>query len=187
MNKNIKLNINTLLLLLVLTSIVNGFDFQELRVNSSVLTTNVVSAYTVTFNRGSTNLGGSTAFATSPLNTSSTLTLTFPTQFVITPGVLCSYQINSTGTFLSNNCTLNNNQIIFSNIFAASSIIRSVVVQISNVLNPYPAGRTSPFTGTIGIDVAVVNGPNGINSFVTIAPALCSSSFTYVDNLVSSN
>jgi hypothetical protein len=146
----------------------------------------VISTYTIAYNRAQTNTFTGTAFNSTPLNSLSTLTVTFPLQFVITSGVTCSYQLNTNLTYSNNNCSVNNNQIIFNNIFSNNFILRTATIIIANVLNPFPAGRTSPFQGTIGNDVALVNGVNGVNSFVTITPASSSCKFTFSPNLVSS-
>lgn len=82
---------------------------------------------------------------------------------------------------MANPCTLLNNQITLSNIFTAGTILANFTLLVDNVLNPYPAGRTSNFTGTIGINVAV---PNGVKSLVTITAATSICSFTFTPNLV---
>ncbi len=179
-----KLKRNALLegfLLLLLPIAAHAFNFKEVRVTPSSYTTNVTTSYTVFFDRTITNSFTTTAFAANPLNSSSTVTLTFPSQYTLASNITCSYQINSTGPYLSTSCGQLNNQITLSGIFNNNTVLASITLLIANVLNPYPAGKTSNFTGTIGVDVAT---PNGVGSLVTITSAAASCSFTFNPNLV---
>ena len=181
---NIKLKRNVplrALCLLLFISIITAFNFKELRVTATVYTTNVVTSYTIFFDRTITNSFTSTAFLTTPLNVNSTITVTFPTQYTLTNSVTCTIQLNSTGTFTPNACTQLNNQITLSSIFSGSTVLASATIVVANVLNPFPAGRTSNFVGTIGSDIAVAN---NVNSLVTITPAASVCSFTFSPNTV---
>lgn len=167
--------------LLLLFNVANCFSFKEVRVTANTFTTNVVATYTIFYDRTTTNSFTTTAFLTTPLNISSTVTLTFPLQYSLTNSITCNYQINSTGTYVATACNLLNNQITLSGIFTNGTILATLTLLVGNVLNPYPAGRTSNFTGTIGANIAV---PNGVNSLVTITPATSFCSFTFSPNLV---
>ena len=182
MNIKLKRNVclRTLCLLLFISTI-TAFNFKELRVTAAVYTTNVVTSYTIFFDRTITNSFTSTAFLTTPLNVNSTITITFPTQYTLTNSVTCTIQLNSTGTFTPNACTQLNNQITLNNIFAGSTVLASATIVVANVLNPFPAGRTSNFVGTIGSDTAVAN---NVNSLVTITPAASVCSFTFSPDTV---
>jgi hypothetical protein len=79
---------------------------------------------------------------------------------------------------------LNTNQIIYNGLFTAGTILASITLQVTNVLNPYPAGKTSNFTGSIGNDVAA---PNGVLSYETITAANAVCGFTFSPNYVYSN
>lgn len=167
--------------LLLLITVSNCFSFKEVRVTANTYTTNVVATYTIYFDRTSTNSFTTTAYLTTPLSSASTATLTFPLQYSLTNSITCNYQINSTGTYVSTACNQLSNQITLSGIFTNGTIIGTLTLLVGNVLNPYPAGKTSNFTGTIGADVAVAN---GVNSLVTITPAISFCSFTFSPNLV---
>jgi hypothetical protein len=171
-------------LLCILLHCLHAFNFKEIKVTAASTTTNVVTTYTFFYDRTTTNSFSTTAYLTAPLNSSSTVTLTFPTQYTLSSSATCLYQINTTGTFLPNVCTLNTNQIIYNGLFAAGTILANITLQVTNVLNPTPAGKTSTFTGSIGIDIAV---PNGVQSFATITPAAAVCSFTFSPNFVYSN
>jgi hypothetical protein len=151
------------------------------KVTASTYTTNVVATYTVFYDRTTTNSFTTTNYTSSPLNPSSTVTLTFPLQYSLTNTVTCNYQINSIGAYTTTSCNYLNNQITLMGIFANNTILSSITIMIGNVLNPYPAGKTSNFTGTIGVDSAVAN---GVSSLVTITPATSVCSFTFSPNLV---
>lgn len=170
--------------LLFLLSCAFAFSFKELKVTATSYTTNVTTTYSIFYDRTITNSFTSTTYAnatTSALNSSSPVTVTFPIQYTLTSNITCSYQINSTGSFIANTCTQLNNQITLSNIFTSGFILANMTLLVGNVLNPYPAGKTSNFTGTIGIDVSVAN---GVNSLVTITAATSICSFTFSPNLV---
>lgn len=181
---NVKLKRNVLwkaLAFLIILVCVNSFNFKELKVSASSYTTNVFTTYTIIYDRTITNSFTTTAFATAPLNSSSTVTVTFPIQYTLATNVTCSYLLNSAASYNVTPCTSLNNQITISNIFSSGTVVSSFILLVGGVLNPYPAGKTSNFTGTIGIDVAV---PNGVSSFVTITPATSICSFTFNPNLV---
>jgi hypothetical protein len=167
--------------LLFLITNIRAFVFKELKVTATALTTNVTTSYTIFFDRTITNSYTTTAYATTPLNSSSTVTLTFPIQYALNSNVTCSYQVNTTGSYITTPCTELNNQITITNIFTAATTLANVTVLVGNVLNPFPAGKTSNFTGTIGSDVAQ---PNGVNSLVTITAAASICSFTFSPDLV---
>jgi hypothetical protein len=182
MSSKLKRNasLEALCLLLVLHS-ASAFLFKELKVTANAYTTNVTTSYTIFFDRTITNSYTNTAYATTPLNSSSTVTVTFPIQYSLTNSVSCSYQINTTGSYIASACSQLNNQITISNIFTSATTIASITLLIGNVLNPYPAGKTYNFTGTIGSDVSQ---PNGVNSLVTITAAASVCSFTFSPSLV---
>lgn len=181
MKSNLKRNAWVGFTLLLLFVCANAFNFKEVRVTPSAYTTNVTTSYTIFFDRTITNSFSTTAFAANPLNSTSSVTVTFPIQYTLTSNISCSYQINTTGSYIVTPCTQLNNQITISNIFPNNTVLANITLLINNVLNPYPAGRTSNFTGTIGIDVAVAN---GVGSLVTITAATSSCSFTFNPNLV---
>jgi hypothetical protein len=170
--------------LLLLVTAASGFSFKEVKVTANTYTTNVVATYTIYFDRTATNSFTTTAFLTTPLTASSTVTLTFPLQYSLTNSITCNYQINSTGTYVATPCNQLSNQITLSGIFANNTILGTLTLLVGNVLNPYPAGKTSNFTGTIGSDTATAN---GVNSLVTITPATSFCSFTFLPNLVYSS
>lgn len=182
MGRKLKRNVclKALCLLLLIVTIAS-FNFKELRVTAASYTTNVVTSYTIFFDRTITNSFTSTAFLTTPLNINSTITITFPTQYTLTNSITCTYQLNSTGTFTPAACTQLNNQITLSNIFSGSTVLATATVVVANVLNPFPAGRTSNFVGTIGSDNAVAN---NVNSLVTITAATSVCGFTFSPNTV---
>ena len=55
------------------------------------------------------------------------------------------------------------------------------MLMVTGVLNPYPAGATSNFTGSIGSNTAT---PSGVLSIANITTAACLSSFTFTPNYV---
>lgn len=152
-----------------------------MKITASTYTTNVIATYTAFYDRTTTNSYTTTNYSSSPLNSSSTVTLNFPLQYALTNTVVCSYQINSTGPYTTTPCNQLGNQITLNTIFPNGTILASLTLLITNVLNPYPAGKTSNFSGTIGTDTAVAN---GVNSLVTITPATSVCSFTFSPNLV---
>lgn len=168
---------------MLLVTAVNGFPFKEVRVTANTYITNTIATYTIFFDRTTTNTFSTTAYLSSPLTPSSTVTLTFPIQYSLNSSITCSYQLNSVGIFNAAPCNLLSNQITLTGIFN-NTILSTLTLIVGNVLNPYPAGRTSNFTGTIGSDVAVAN---GVNSLVTITPATSSCSFTFSPNTVYSS
>lgn len=181
-----KLKRNALWTVILLTMLLGGgscFNFKELKVTATTYTTNVTASYTINYDRTTTNSFTTNNITGSPLNTSSTVTLTFPTQYAITASIGCSYQINSTGAYLPTTCNQVGNLITLSGLFSNGTVLATLNLLITNVLNPYPAGKTSAFTGTIGVDVAVVNGA-GVNSVVTITAAASVCSFTFSPNYV---
>jgi len=181
MSSKIKGNVCIVLLVICISLyFANAFTFAELKVSAASTTTNVVTTYTIFYDRTKNTTGGNTTYNITPLNSSSNVVLNFPSQFSLSSSISCLYQINTTGAFLANTCTLNGNQVIYSGIFTASTILANITLQISNVLNPYPAGKTSIFTGSIGND----NSSNGVNAFINVVPAASVCGFTFSPNYV---
>jgi hypothetical protein len=75
------------------------------------------------------------------------------------------------------------NVVTLSSIFS-STIVNTFSLVVGNVVNPYPAGVTSHFYGTIGVDTS---NTTGTNSIVTITTALSACSFTFDPNYVYTN
>jgi hypothetical protein len=167
--------------LLLFVSVGYGFTFQSLKVTPSITTTNSTATYTIYYDRTNTTTLTTTNYTAFPLNTTSTVTLTFPLQYTLTSNITCNYQINSTGAYLPTSCNLVSNQITLTGLFANGTILATISLLIGNVVNPYPAGKTSNFTGTIGADVS---GNGGSTSYVTITAAASSCSFTFSPNIV---
>lgn len=152
-------------------------------VTASSYVTNVTTSYTILYERYRTNTLGPTTWNSAPLGPSATVTLTFPNEFTISSSITCRYSINSTGIFTSNACTISGNVVTLSNIFT-SDLVHTLSLVIGNVVNPYPAGQTSRFFGTIGVDTS---NTTGTNSLVTITSALAACSFTFNPNFVYTN
>ena len=165
----------------LLIAMVGCFEFKELQVSANTLAINTTATYTVLYDRKQSNTFSTTAWATTPLNTTSNVILTFPLQYSLTDSVICKYQINSTGNFFTNACTRNNNELTLAGLFADGTLLQTLTLQISNVINPSPSGTTGHFTGSIGDDVASAI---GVNSVVTLVAASSTCSFTFNPNIV---
>ena len=113
--------------------------------SADTLAINTTATYTILYDRKSTNSFTTTAWATTPLNTNSSVILTFPIQYALTDNVTCTYQINSTGNFFTHACTRNNNQLTLNGVFTDGDLIETLTLRISNVLNPSPSGQTGNF------------------------------------------
>lgn len=170
--------------ILILTSLLllhtSAFVFKELNVTASSYVTNVTATYTVIYDTYIQNNFLNTTWNTTTYTSSSTVTLSFPVQYNLSATVGCSYSINNTGTFTTNPCTVSGNVITLNSVFN-NVIARTFSLMVTGVLNPYPAGITSNFTGSIGGNTAT---PNGILSLVTITPATSQCSFTFSPNYV---
>ena len=160
---------------------VHSFTFKELQVSANTLAINTTATYTILYDRKQTNSFSTTAWATTPLNTTSNVVLTFPTQYALTDSVACLYQKNSSGNFFNTACTRNNNELTISGIFANGELVETLTLQINNVLNPSPSGTTGSFSGSIGDDTAAAI---GVNSVVTLVAASSTCSFTFTPNTV---
>ena len=168
------------LLVLLVPPTAATFNFKELVVTPASTTTNLTVSYTVLYDTSTTNNFQTTAWASTSLPSTATVTLSFPVQYAITSSATCSYSINNTGSYTANACTLSTNVLTLSNLFN-NTIIKTLSIIVTNVLNPYPAGTTSNFSGTIGGNTAV---PNGVYSVVTITAGASVCSFTFSPNYV---
>lgn len=138
----------------------------------------------MTYDRTVDNNLAATNYTLYPVPANSTVTVTFPTQYVITTNITCKYQINSTGSFLVNSCTFSGNLITLTGVFSSSTILANLILVVAGVQNPYPAVTTAAFTGTIGSDVAVTR---NFKSIVTLTAAtFASCGFTFTPNYVDS-
>lgn len=175
---------------LFLTTIILGiilpaqsFVFQKLGVTAASLVTNATTTYTISYDHSIDSVGVDTAWDTTLLTTSDTVTVTFPSQYTLGT-VTCSYSINTTASTpdIPNSCTRVGNVITLSNIFS-SVYVKTLTLKVVGVLNPYPAGQTSNFLGTIGSDSA----SSTDDSSVIIVPATSACSFTFDPNTVYTN
>jgi len=157
-----------------------AFVFKELSVTASTYTTNVTATYTVLYDTSSQNNFQTTAWNTTTYTSTSSVTLSFPVQYTLPSSVGCSYSINNTGTYTTNTCSVSGNVVTLTNLFA-NVVLRTFSLMVTGVLNPYPSGSTSNFTGSIGGNTAT---PNGLLSIVTITPATSTCSFTFSPNYV---
>lgn len=171
--------ISLLLLVLLVKPVTAGFNFKELVVSAGSTVTNITTTYTVLYDQSTTNNFQTTNWTTA-LASTSTVTLSFPVQYTITNAITCTYSINNTGTYTANPCTVSTNVVTLSNLFS-NTVLKTLSVMVTNVLNPYPAGITSNFSGTIGTNIAV---PNGVYSVVTITAGASLCSFTFSPNYV---
>jgi hypothetical protein len=161
-----------------------GFVFRELLVSASSLVTNVTTTYTVAYEHYRTQTFGTTAWNNVTLTPTDTATLTFPNEYVLTSNITCRYSVNSTGIYTTTGCGLVGNVITLSGIFN-NVLVQTLTVVVANVSNPYPAGTTSIFSGSIGPDTSyTLNSATTANSKVTISPAQSSCSFTFAPNSV---
>ena len=182
MSSNEKRNLCLLFLLMLAVNSAQGFEFRELLVTAASYVTNATTTYTISYERYRNQTFGTTTWLTTPLATADTVTVTFPNQFAITSGVTCSYSINSTGVYTSNPCSVLGNVVTLSNLFS-NTTVNTFSLIIGNVVNPYPAGQTSVFSGTIGADTSYA-ATAGASNTVTITPAQSICSFTFNPNLV---
>ncbi len=158
-----------------------GFVFKELSVTPANYVVNVTTTYTVRYFHNSTPFGAQTAWNTTTLAASDTVTLVFPNQYSTLTGATCKYSINDTGVYTSTACTVSSNTVTLSNIFS-SVLVQTFSLVISNVVNPYPAGQTGVFYGTIGPDTSNIT--TATQSRVTITSATSSCGFTFNPNVV---
>ena len=114
------------LLYLLLITTISSFSFKELKVTANSYTTNIITTYTIVYDRTVANNFTSTNYNLYPLNTTSTVTLTFPSQYTPTSSMACSYQINSTGSFTTTNCNLAGSTITLNGLFSNNSIIAGI-------------------------------------------------------------
>ena len=162
-----------------------SFEFREVLVSADTVVTNAVATYTLGYEHHRTNTFATTAWQTTFLSSADTVTATFPNEFTLTSSITCRYSLNSTGAYSNANCGLVGNVITLSNIFN-NDIVHTFSLIVTNVQNPYPAGTTSVFSGTIGADTSFINAFS-TNSRVTIAPAASICSFTFTPTTVNSN
>jgi hypothetical protein len=167
-----------LLLLLLALPAVTGFVFKEVKITAASLITNTVTSYTAFFDRTQTTTFGPTAWNTTFLNTSSIATLAFPSNFTLNASAItCSYQLNLTGAFLPGTCTVSGTQITLSNFLTATNTLSSLTLTITNILNPFPGGKTGVFSGIVGLDSSFLK--TNTDTQVTIAPAPATCNFTF--------
>lgn len=172
-----------LLLLLLALPAVTPFVFREVKITAGSLITNTLTTYTAFFDRTQTTTFGPTAWSTTFLNTSSIATLAFPSNFSLNAsGITCSYQLNLTGAFLPGSCSVSGTQVTLSNFLTATSTLSSLTLTVTNILNPFPGGRTGVFSGTVGPDSSFIR--TSSDTQVTIAPAPATCSFTFAPAFV---
>jgi hypothetical protein len=168
-----------LLLLLLAFPAVTAFVFKEVKMTAGSLITNTVTTYTAFFDRTQTTTFGPTAWSTISLNTSSIATLAFPSNFSLNASAItCSYQLNLTGAFLPGSCTVSGTQVTLSNFLTATSTLSSLTLTVTNILNPFPGGKTGVFSGTVGPDSSFIKA--NTDTQVNIAPAPATCSFTFL-------
>jgi hypothetical protein len=143
----------------------------------------VTTSYTIYYEHYRNQFFATTAWATTTLTPSDTATLTFPNEYTLPSTITCTYSINSTGTYSNNNCTVVGNIITLGGLFN-NVLVYTLTVIVNGVNNPYPAGQTSTFSGTIGPDSSNSTVAATTNSRVTITAAQSACGFTFNPNFV---
>ena len=95
----------------------------------------------------------------------------------------CKYSLNSTGVYTDTTCGISGSVVTITGIFN-NILVRTLSLKIGNVVNPYPAGQTDRFAGTIGTSTSNTTSVGASNARVTITAALAACSFTFSPNFV---
>lgn len=159
-----------------------AFNFKELVVTPTLHTINVVTTYSIAYDRTVDNNLVTTSYASNAVQSTATITVTFSLQYTLSSSISCQVKVNNAGNYVVNPCLVSGNVVTLSNVFSVATIVTAVSLILTNVVNPSPAITTGEFGGTIGSDVAV---SNDLNSIVTLTPAaFLSQSFTFSPNYV---
>lgn len=128
------------------------FTFASLTVNADSKVINTITTYQIDFDRTQDDALQPTTYTTKLIIPSDTVTVKFPSPFVLT-SVTCIISVNS-GNQFSPSCSVLADSVVISNFVSTNSVVSRISVWVSNILNPSPAITTDYFTGTIGTDTS---------------------------------
>jgi hypothetical protein len=192
----------TWFVLLILWNVIilcSSFNFQAAYVLPTSSTTNVITTYQIILWR---NLGQSlenTDWNIIGVPGNFNITIIFPSEYVLSGNETCDSLTITTNTVSSQSITPfsyavdpSKSSITISNIYIPDLYIKNVSVQLSNVLNPFPAITTSGFIGSIGNDISydttVTLQPDNFNSCsITFQPNYTNTTGTMIVTLINKN
>lgn len=154
-----------------------NFQFASITVEPDSKIINTVTRYKFSYDRTQDDNLQATNYLTVPITSSDTATVTFPNTYTLST-VTCSLSINGGTQFNPTTCTVSGFKVIATGLVSSNTIVSSVALWITNVVNPSPAITTDYFYGTIGSDTS---GSGTFASTVILLPSTflsCSITFT---------
>lgn len=157
------------LLLFLLLPTVFCFTFRSPTVSYADPTINTATQYVLTLQRQFTSALTPTPYASQAVPAGSTITVTFPGEFRLTGGETCDYVIIDGAMVYGYGVGIDTlgGVVTVSGAILTGMFIETVVVAVSNVINPFPAIVTGPFLATIGNDVSAIDS----SAAATLSPA----------------
>lgn len=136
-----------------------------------------------------------TAYNSVAITSSDTVTVTFPNTYTLS-SVTCSVSVNGGTPFTPSTCTISGFKVVATGIVTSNTFVASLVLWVSNIINPSPAITTDYFYGTIGSDTT---GPGYfasslqldpgtfLNCYITFSPTTVNSTADAILTLVPKN
>jgi hypothetical protein len=145
-----------LLTLLLLPQLATAFTYTAVSVHVDNSQVGATAIYTFSLLRMYDDLLNPTPWASTPLASTATATVIFPSQYSASniAGVTC-IDVSISGAPVSGaTCTASNLTVTINNAFTSTSLVSDMTIMLGNIINPGSAVTTSPFITTIGSDTS---------------------------------